>query len=218
MSCASITSDSVLQNRCIKTTNLTDDIVRIALGAGNLVGIGIFDLTLDASVAKTSGYGISIASTGGNLYNSSFGRLYMTAQMFSGVNVEAALYLDMRDILIFGIAANGIGFRLAGFSSAVQVGDVYLNNLRVANGVSGGITIGYLFDSWVQGYYCSYLSAESKGLDYGIFINDSQNTGTSTPMNMLFNQCICDSQNKYAVNIVNGKTLRFTDQWASGAG
>lgn len=206
------------QTAFIKTNNLTDDIIRIALGVANMSGVLIDNLAFDATSAKTAGFGINVSATGaGSLFNSKFTRLFMTANMYSGVNVTAAQFLTLDDITVFGVGSNGIGFRFGGFSATNQVNNVYMSNLRVAAGVSGGLTIGFLYDSWSQGIYANYLSAEGRGLDFGMYFNDSHNTGTSRPINMFFEHVICDGNNNNGLVLNSGSTLRFTDCWTTSA-
>lgn len=202
-------------NSGIITSNLTADVLDIACGASPLTGVEVRDLTLDATSAKSAGFGIKIsATTGGTLYYGVFKNIFMSDRMFGGMRVQSAFFLRLEEIEVAKVGQNSVGFHFAGVDAVSKIVEVTMRRCMVRTGVSGTLTIGLLIDSYSEGFYISDSSSESAGLNYGVYIANGAGA-PRPPENLFFTRYICDNTTGTGWNIVACLTTRLTDCWAA---
>lgn len=205
-------------NSGFKTNHATANIIEVQCGASPLTGVEIRDIVLDATAAKSAGAGIAVlASSGGTLYDGVIQNIYMTDKMFSGVRVQSAFFLRLKDINIVKIGSNGVGLNFLGVDAISKVVNVYIDTCTVRSGTAGGNTIGMLIDSYCEGFTIRDCYFESNGLNYGVYINNSL-AAPNPPMNLWFNSVVCDNNATHGWNILAARTLRMTDTWSVSCG
>lgn len=202
-------------NSGFKTNNATANIIEVQCGAGALTGVEIRDIILDATAAKSAGFGIAVlASSGGALFDGVFENIYMSARMFSGMRVQGAFFMKINGVDVVQIGSNAIGFHFQGVDAISKVANVFMAQCGVRSGTAGANTIGILIDSYSEGLYVRDCTFESNLIASGVVVNNSAGA-PRPPENLWFNTIICDSNSSHGWNLLASKTVRMTDCWAT---
>ncbi len=200
----------------VRTSSATADVFLFSIGATVITGCGVENINIISSVAKTGGAYINFAATaGGSFYKNFVKNVQTDANAFIGVTQNAGFFIDFENIVIGGVRSNGTGFLFQGIGVGNPVASVFMNNCRVLSGVSGGTTVGFSFRSYVEGFYCFGLTAESTGLDYGFLLDDPLSSTDRTPKNMWFVSCIGDNSQISAWYIPNAENVHLNSCWGT---
>lgn len=198
----------------IRTTSLTDDIIRIACGSQILSNIGVHNLRFDATAAKTAGAGLAITSNSGYaLYHGKFHDLQMSNKMHTGIScISGGFYNFFERIFINGVAPNSQGIRFQGSGSGSPWANVYMHDIAVINGRSnagGTNTIGWLISNYCEGVYAARVSLESAALNLGLYVGGTQ------VRHLWFNTLIVDDTDGTGITVTTASVIRFTDCWTT---
>jgi hypothetical protein len=140
----------------------------------------------------------------------------MTGKMFGGINVASCFYLTLDDIDCQRVGADSAGVRLAGINATSKVVNVWMTAVKITAGVAATETTGLYIDSYAEGIYADRCAFESTGLDYGIYIRNTQGA-PRPPENLFFSQCVCDYPAQSGMVIESAYTAHFTQCWFATA-
>lgn len=203
----------------IKTTSATADIISIALGSGNFENVSVDNLLFASSVPKTAGSVIHVSSTGGALYTSRFSNLRWGPNIFHGLTIEGALYLELSNIRsIDGLGPNAHFISLDGSASGTLVAAVSMFNVGciVGEAIPGStLSIGLYLSDRSAGVYVNNLQLEGAGIDYDIWIANPSGDASIAPRDMKINNLICDTASTGGINIVYAQNLSFHNSWVA---
>ncbi|HLY06403.1 MAG TPA: glycosyl hydrolase family 28-related protein [Rhizomicrobium sp.] len=203
-------------NTYITTSALSDDNITITSNNIFLDGVEISDIQLDATGAKTAGYGISILSTnGGHSARCTFRDITMSGNMFGGMNVQVGFDLVLQNISISGVGTGSYGFLFKGVASNIAPVDVWVRDCRV-QGTTNASAIGMMIDAYSQGFYVSGCVMETD-LNVGLQIDNTSSDSTASPFNLFFSQFICDTNQGSACLIKCVLRAYFESCWFCGA-
>jgi len=214
-----LTSDGA-QKATIKTTSLTDDIIRVNVAANILSEISVSNIILDSTVTKTAGVSLNLRATaGGALYRSTFRDIETRDSTFCGIALNSGFFNTFENIKIFGVGANGFGLSFAGIDSSNIVGNVFLININVSSSATpGGVSRGIYIADHAEGIYGTNIILESRGLNQCLYIaNPSGTGGNEAPKNIWFTQLIADAPTNQGMYIEFVRTLRCIGCWTTSS-
>ena len=204
----------------IVSGNMGNDIIRITANGASLTGFGLHNFALNYSSESAGGtYGIRVRSLArGVIYFCYFSNIYIQDKCHSGMSIETGFWHLFDKIVVQSVGPDGRGFNFQGTgpetggAPSSACGDLFMTHCSVIGGTSAFATSGLVIDSWAEGLYIDNCTFENPGLDFGIWIENSQGA-SYPPRNLFFDTVICDGNRKQGLEIDAGLEVRFVNSW-----